>query len=77
MRELKPEELGLTSTIGDIGETFPAEGSLQNVSSTRMDVWGTELLGKTKKSIFFSLQAGGCRSVTSSELLRKSHLVGV
>ena len=77
MRELKPKELGLTSTIGDIGETFPAEGSVQNVSSTRMEVWGIEVLGKTKKSIFFSLQAVGCRSVTFSELLRKSHLVGV
>ena len=48
MRELKPKELGLTSTIGDIGETFPAEESVQNVSSTRMEVWGIEVLGKTK-----------------------------
>ena len=37
MRELKLEELGLILTIRDAGETFLAEGSLQSVSSTRMD----------------------------------------
>ena len=42
-----------------------------------MSVWGIELLGKTKKSLFFPLQVVGCRSVTSSELLKKSYLVGV
>lgn len=37
VREPKPEELGLISTIRETGETFPAEGTLQSMSGPRMD----------------------------------------